>query len=186
MANMFPDKGEKQIPKNLSDCTRSDATIDNLHLWAYRLEDWGKAFFYVLIVVGILSTIISTVQMIDVNEDAIFTTFLSSLINWALYAFIEYCAFHVLALLISALASITHNTSISANVALYEAAKNAPANEKAPSAPSAPKHNNADVISKMATKTQSTGAMWECKYCLSYNKHEANFCKECGQPKGKE
>ena len=186
MANMFSGKQEKHIPKTLSECTRSDATVDNLHAWAERLENWGAIFFVVLIIVGIISTVVETIQVADVNEDMAFSTFLTSAITWGVYAFIEYCAFHVLALLISALACITQNTMISADVALYEAAKNAPAGEKAPSAPSVPKQPNADVISKMASKTQSSGAMWECKYCLSYNKHEANFCKECGQPKGKE
>lgn len=190
MANMFSGKQEKHIPKTLSECTRSDATVDNLHAWAERLENWGAIFFVVLIIVGIIATVVETIQVADVNKDMAFSAFLTSAITWGVYAFIEYCAFHVLALLISALACITQNTMISADVALYEAAKNAPASEKTPTSPSAhsasaPKPN-ANIISKMASDAQSSGAMWECKYCLAYNKKEANFCKECGQPKGKE
>ena len=187
MANMFSGKQEKHIPKTLSECTHSDATVDNLHTWAERLENWGAIFFVILIIVGIISTVIDTIQVADVNEDMAFSTFLTSAITWGVYAFIEYCAFHVLALLISALGCITQNTMIAADVALYEAAKNAPASEKAPSSPSAPGSKpNANAISKMASEAQSSGAMWECKYCLTYNKKEANFCKECGQPKDKE
>ena len=123
MANMFTGKSKKQIPKTLSECVSPDATATNLHYWSEKLENWGQILFVILIIIGIISTIVDTVNMSDVNEDMAFATFLSSAITWALYAFIEYCAYHVLALLISALASITQNTIISANVALYESAK---------------------------------------------------------------
>ena len=123
MANMFSGKSNKQIPKNLEECTSPDLTATNLHHWSEKLENWGQILFIILIVIGIISTIIDTINMADINEDMAFATFLTSAITWALYAFIEYCTYHVLALLISALASITQNTIISANVALYESAK---------------------------------------------------------------
>ncbi len=185
MENMFSGKTEKKVPKTLSECTQSDATVDNLHAWAERLENWGAIFFVVLIIVGIIATVVETIQVADVNEDMAFSAFLTSAITWGVYAFIEYCVYHALALLISALASITQNTMVSANVALYEAAKNAPASEKAPSAAPAPKQNKVDAISKMASNASASSGVWECKHCLTYNKYEASFCKECGQPKSK-
>lgn len=123
MANMFSNKTDKRIPKTLNDCIVPDATVANLHFWAERLENWGNFLFRALIVIGIISTIMEAVAAGDIDEALIFPTILTSAASWALYAFIEYCAYHVLALLISALASITQNTIISANVALLEASQ---------------------------------------------------------------
>ena len=53
-----------------------------------------------------------------------FEIFIPLLLETALYAFLEYCAYHILALLIGALASIVQNTKISANVALYNTTYN--------------------------------------------------------------
>jgi hypothetical protein len=123
MANMFSNKTEKQIPKTLNDCVESDATVANLHSWAEWLESWGKFLFRALIVIGIISTIFDAIEAADVSEELIVGAIITSAISWALYAFIEYCAYHVLALLVSALAIITQNTTISANVALLEASQ---------------------------------------------------------------
>ena len=123
MANMFSNKTEKKIPKTLNDCVKPDATVANLHTWAERLESWGKFLFKALIVIGIISTIFDAVEVSDVDEELILGAIITSATSWALYAFIEYCAYHVLALLVSALASITQNSIISANVALLEASQ---------------------------------------------------------------
>lgn len=129
MANMFSRKTDKQIPKTLAECTKGVATVDNLHAWAERLENWGKTLLVLLITTGIVSTIIEGISIADIDEDQVFITCLSSIIKWGFYAFVEYCLYHVLALLISALASITQNTIVSANVALYEATKDTSNNE---------------------------------------------------------
>lgn len=123
MANMFSNKKEKQIPKTLNDCVIPDATVANLHSWAERLESWGRFLFRALIVIGVISTIFDAIEAADVDEELIAGAIITSAISWALYAFIEYCAYHVLALLVSALAIITQNTAISANVALLEASQ---------------------------------------------------------------
>lgn len=125
MSNMFSGKKDKKIPQTLSECTRADDTVSNLHIWSERLENWGQVLFVILIIVGIISTISATIEMADVDEDLVFSTLIGSAASWSLYAFIEYCAYHVLALLISALASITQHTIITANVALFEATKDA-------------------------------------------------------------
>ena len=123
MENMFSKKAKKSIPKNLNECTAPDSTVTNLHFWSERLENWGRIFFGILIIVGIISTIADTAMMAETSDDLVFPTLLTSAVKWGLYAFIEYCAYHALALLISALALITHNTMISANVALLESGK---------------------------------------------------------------
>lgn len=123
MNNMFSGKNKKRIPKSLFECIKEDAVVTHLHTWAERLESWGHFLFIMLIIIGIISTIVVTVLMVDLYEEMAFVTCIASVITWAFYAFIEYCAYHVLALLISALASITQNTMISADVSLYQASK---------------------------------------------------------------
>ena len=184
MENMFSGNSEKQIPKNLSECTKSNATVDTLHAWAERLENWGQIFFVVLIIIGLISTIIDTVQIADVNEELVFSTLVTSIITWALYAFIEFCTYHVLALLVSALGFITQNTIISANVALYEASKNAPSAAETVPQPK-PNFSAASFSSDSYVPTPKgpapTADTWVCKNCGTSNKKEYGQCKKCGQ-----
>ena len=120
---MFSNKSKKTVPQTLSECIQEDATVTNLHGWAERLEKWGSTLFIFLIIIGIIFTISNTVEIADIDDEMVFSTLITTAATWGLYAFIEYCTYHVLALLISALASITQHTIISANVALYEAVK---------------------------------------------------------------
>lgn len=160
MANMFSGKTTKQIPTSLNECRQEDATVNNLHKWAERLENWGRSLFVILIIIGIICTIIDTVIMLDNDEDMALATCISSVITWGLYAFIEYCAYHVLALLISALASITQNTIVSANVALYEASKR--------------------YTNPTSTEPVPDG-MWVCYHCGTHNSINYGQCKKCGK-----
>ena len=123
MSNMFSNRTEKQIPQTLNDCVKADATVTNLHIWAERLESLGRYLFGALIVIGVISTIFDGIKTADIDEELVVGAMITSAISWALYAFIEYCAYHVLGLLVSALATITHHTVISANVALLEASQ---------------------------------------------------------------
>lgn len=161
MSNMFSGKSNKQIPQNLSECTREDATATNLHYWSERLESWGHFVFIFLIVIGIFSTVIDTYTVAQADEEMALVTCFSSIIEWGLYAFLEYCAYHVLALLISALASITQNTIITANVSLYDAYQ---------------KH-----IVPTTTTEAAPPKMWVCKSCGTQNKDDYGQCKKCGK-----
>ena len=139
MANMFSGYNKKEIPKNMEDCIKPDSVSSNLWGWCEWLEKWGKILFWVLIVGGlILSISTSIVEKEVVVREATywseaetelrktfdFEIFIPLLLETALYAFLEYCAYHILALLIGALASIVQNTKISANVALYNTTYN--------------------------------------------------------------
>ena len=173
MANMFSGKTSKQIPATLNECTREDATVNNLHIWATRLETLGKILFWILIVVGVAFALVESIQTIEVVKGTYyqytetkttfnFELFLTSIAQTALYAFIEYCSFHVLALLISALATITQNTIISANVALYQAAKDSESNQE-------------------LNQTAAPAGMWICKDCGAHNSLNYGQCKKCGK-----
>ena len=194
MANMFSGRLNKQVPRTLAECTETDETVSNLHTWAERLETWGKIVFIILITVGVLDTIISAVaahellessfsrnELIALGESApsVGEVVIKSLLTWAFYAFLEYCVYHVLALLISALATITQNTTVSANVALYKCS-----NATQPSSASTPtKETNRPVstYTKPVSHTPAPENMWTCKNCGTHNKNEYGQCKKCGQ-----
>ena len=188
MANMFSGMEEKRIPNSLAECTRCNETVTNLYSWAERLENWGEKLFVVLIIIGILSTIVNTVNIIEVDEDLVFVTAVTSIITWAIYAFIEYCTYHVLALLISALANITQNTIITANVALFDAAKKGDTQTYAePSTvTNASTPNRAPVFrdapsDSYAYNSLAPAGMWKCSHCGTNNKNDSGQCKKCGQ-----
>ena len=185
MANMFSGKTNKQIPTSLNECTQEDATVSNLHTWAKRLENWGQILFVILIIIGIISTIAETINMADINEDMAFMTCITSAITWGLYAFIEYCAYHVLALLISALASITQNAIISANVALYQAAKSTDdiqeLNQDHPAPNNIFSNDRTDSYSQTINRTVAPDGMWVCKNCGTNNSLNYGQCKKCGK-----
>lgn len=173
MESMFSGKGEKQIPKTLSECIKSDSTATDLYRWSERLESLGYILFIILILVGIISTISNTSAMVDLEEDMAFTTFFTSAITWTLYAFIEYCAYHVLSLLLRALASITQNTIISANVALLNA--NADSNAAG---------GQPIIAEQKETKINTSSTIrnygnYECGKCGASGPYEGN-CPNCG------
>lgn len=195
MANMFSGNNEKAIPQNLSECTKTNLTVVNLHDWSERLERWGKILFWILVGVGAIVSIAKAIETHEFRSEYSYelaelerlgtpvpTTaevFFTNALTWALYAFIEYCAYHVLALLISALASITQNTMISANVALYEANKkgvqmNMP-NSNVVSG------NNANVNVVANRYTPAPAGMWACQRCGTHNKSSYGQCKHCGE-----
>lgn len=123
MASIFPSRNEKQIPKSLNECVKKDYTAADLNHWADRIETWGQLLLALLILAGFVLTIIEVVALIDTNESLILPTVITAIITWGLYAFIEYFAYHILALVLRALSLITQHTIITANVALYESQK---------------------------------------------------------------
>jgi len=120
MANMFLGNQEKKIPKNMDDCIKPDYVSTNLWCWCEWIEKWGKIVFWVLIVAEIILSLEASIEHKKIDIEI----FIPSLLEAALYAFLEYCAYHVLALLVGALASIVQNTKITANISLYTSAKN--------------------------------------------------------------
>lgn len=124
---------EKKVPKSLKECYATDNVSSHLWSWSNWLELWGRRVFGILIIVGIILTIGEAIIAADAYEDLVFLSMISSLITWGWYAFLEYCAYHVLSLIIASLATIVQNTRITANVALYNVAKDEGAlNEETP------------------------------------------------------
>ncbi len=171
MANMFSGKNDKRIPTTLNECLKPDSTVTDLHRWAVLLESWGKILLYILIIAGAISIIIKVGFLADAGEDMIIPTIITSLITWGLCAFLEYIGFHVIALLISALASITQNTIISANVALFESGKNNGVPEATQPSPS-----KAPLPNRNLPKGQK-----KCYACGHVQSDHNTRCEKCGE-----
>ena len=171
-----------RIPNTLEECTYTGATVSNLNHYAQQLEMWGKRLLIILIVVGIIFTIVETVGLIDVNEELIIPTLISSLLSRSIYAVIEFFAYHVLAMLIRALAAITANTTITANVALWEASK-----KESSVVEVVPEHQQAtqtaDKPVKRTTPVINADNSWICPNCGQGNLNTRSSCWRCDHQK---
>ncbi len=194
MANMFSGNVEKKIPREFKECYKIDSITENLWLWCERLEKWGKILFYILIAIGIIDTIIAGINAHQFIESigaetveeirkasaelgmeipTVFEALVNNLFIWILYAFLEYCAYHVLALLVGSLASIVQHTKITANIALYNSAKdNMVQNIEEPSDKN---HMGSDLIKK----ENPAPKVKKCTYCGKISPVSLGRC-ECG------
>ena len=162
-----------EVPKTLDECVIPDKTSENLHLWAQRLEKWGLILFWIILAGGIIPAF----SIITKGED--FYLFITEVLDTIVYAFIEYCIYHALSLLISSLASIVKHTKITAKTALYMASKNADPCVENTNDQEAQKDND-DIINKQIPKTQSAPQhKWRCSACG--NMISENPCKYCNK-----
>ena len=140
MPNMFANNDEKQIPKNFNDCLKSSGTVSNLHSWAENLERLGKIFCVIVIVLGLIASYSSATVTQEVTHGTYYqytetetkfdnNIFISGIIDTIVQAYLAYCVHHAVALIISALALITQNTTITANIKLYEQIKSGEINK---------------------------------------------------------
>lgn len=165
---------EKKIPKSLKDCYATDNVSSNLWNWSNWLEVWGGRVLIILIIIGIISTIGDAREISIIDEDLVFMTVISSITTWVLYAFIEYCAYNALSLLIAALATIVQNTKITANIALYNTAKEEGLLDKEDESSTATQK----AVSS-SPKSANTGP-WICRKCGTKNDANNLYCKDCG------
>ena len=131
MKTMFSGNQKKKVPGSFEECYKPDIVSTNLWVWGERMEKLGKILFISLIICGIILSITTSISTVQIEKGIYtttetnfsFQTFISILITYAFYAFIEYCAYHVIALIICSLASIVQNNRITANIALFNSAK---------------------------------------------------------------
>ena len=143
MVNIFSGNREKKIPKTFKDCYKIDNVTKNLWIWCERLEKWGFIFCLILGIIGIISIVSEGIEMAELIDElnidtkeiestaaelgieikSVFEVVFEGILQWSFYCFLEYCTYHVLALLIGSLASIVQHTKISANITLYNSAK---------------------------------------------------------------
>ena len=92
-----------------------------------------------------------------------FGTFFINLIDAAICAFIEYCIYHVVALLIGALASITQHTKATAKLLEYQLSKGEPVD-----------------VANGEIGVDNTSSQRFCKICGTEISEDADFCPNCG------
>ena len=192
MRNMFSGNVQKEIPKSLGDCIKPDSVSSNLWVWCERLEKLGEILFWLLIIGGLIFSIgASIVEKEVVVKEATYwreaeteikkvfniEIFVPLLTEIALYAFIEYCTYHIVALLIGALASIVQHTKITAEIALYNVQNN-----KTKEKPIAKVQNNI----KNTTITEDNSIVTNGISNMD-TKPNVIICSECGfeQPSGR-
>jgi len=164
--------------------------------------------FWVLLVIGLLDTInqirtISEISKLFSEElppeelraliasyggavPSLFEVLITNMFLWFVYAVLEYYASRILALLVDSLASIVHNTRITADVALYQQAQAEGYSEPIPVAqPTAesvtPSASVPQASPRPHTVIDPTTNTWRCAHCDESNPRSALYCKNCGK-----
>lgn len=131
---MFDDCAVEDAPTSIEDCTNQDKVTVNLWKWASKLETFGKILLFIIIFGGILLSFASSTK--SVYHEASYVTeayysddfspalFFTNLFTYLIYAFVEYCVYHVLALLIASLARIVQSNRTMARLAELQARNN--------------------------------------------------------------
>ena len=164
---------KKDVPTSLEECYEVDAVSKKLSQWADWLRIWGKRVLIILIVFGIFSTIEDAVDMADIDEELVVFTIITSLASWVLYAFIEYCTYNAVALLVLALATIVQNTKITARTILYNASKS----ETNKETENVVATEIAEIKEKKVVRNE-TKHSWRCNNCGKMRTESP--CPHCG------
>lgn len=179
MSNPFIEPDHKSIPRDLDECRLIDRTSRELWKISSLVETWGVIILIAILILGTIFTVGAVVLMSDLVEGSGFATFICSAAIWGISGFIVYVFYHLISLAVRALAAIVQNTTISANVSLYEANKKTKI--AAPSKPSFI-HNTNDTPSPSAEKEGIADAEIVEKAPVSpSNPHDGEIiCPGCG------
>lgn len=170
-------KREVTIPSSIEECYRTDSTSNGLWYWCEQVEKWGNIFFFTIIVVGIVISIITsqTTNLVYYGEFN-FWLFFASMVTWIIYAVLEKVLYKIVVLILSSYATIVQNTTISANVALYNVSQNE--KEKGTITENVKVQNNSK--SNIFSKSNNYSSEWICKKCGTKNSSYTFSCKDCG------
>ena len=133
---------KRNPPKSLKECLQPDALSQQLWEWAKNIETWGRIVFGIILICGSIVTISiamdfdfalsfinpvqailnSIVEIYDEDEKTVLTisAVISSALVWGIGAFIEYCIYHVISLILCSLASIVQSNRITSDIAAYD------------------------------------------------------------------
>ena len=164
---LFSGNLRKKVPKSINECTQPNLVTQTLWSFAKIAERIGVISFFVTVILGALSALITAIALADgVSFLIIFgSSFISGIVDFFFFRFI--------AVIVAALANITFNTSVSANVALYEHLESAEAQEK---------KEEEDAYRERIKKES---AQWVCSKCgkTNYNFNEKCWSCETEKPR---
>ncbi|MBQ3123956.1 MAG: hypothetical protein IJC09_00855 [Clostridia bacterium] len=123
--NMFKKASKRKIPKSIDDCTEVDPVSEELWGWAESTERWGKILLVIYILYGIITAITTAIVVDAYGSPDGFNVALciSGVIKCAIYAVLAYILYHLIALLIASLATITQSTRVTAKLTEYRVRK---------------------------------------------------------------
>ena len=171
MTTIFSNLPNKQIPSSPSQCTQTNPTASHLLYWANLIEKIGIIITTIVAIIGGLLVLGTFFNGIGRGEDGAFRFLLIGAISVTIICISIYISYHIPALLIGALASITQSTTVSANAALYSL----PQGSQQPGSPSA-----STAPPRPFVRPQKSSS-WTCKACSQSNSADAQFCKSCGK-----
>ena len=178
MSNMFKGYQNKKIPTSIADCIAPNSLSLNLWKWCKRVETLGCIMATVVLILSLMQSIqaASVTQEVETlygsRDKQTFDVwiFVLYLFGSVAKAFVTYCSFHSVALLLGAISSIVQNTRISADLALLNSMSN----------PELPITNCDD--NKLLRKEKNVAAeTWICKNCKAVNSSNNLFCQSCGE-----
>ena len=126
-------ENNNESSKNIDDCLKTTTVTKQLSSLAYTIERVGKVLFILIILAGlVISYDVATAETISVNSKGVAVSshsfkglvFAGSFFVYLIYASIEYYAYKIITALLSSLASIVHNTGVSARITEYMARNN--------------------------------------------------------------
>lgn len=167
---------KKTIPTSFEQCTRVGEVPNALENWAANLRKYGRICFVFLLFASIIGTIVLCIMATDGayydNETDGMINAVASGISTLIFAFIVLFSAHAIALLLEALANIVYNTSVSANIALYEHRDEVPTEKE-------------EETTSSDTSKSENSPFWNCPYCGKQNYYFHTTCFSCGTPNNK-
>ena len=167
----------KRVPKSIKECREPNLVTETLWSWAQIVERIGAIAFLIWLVCGIISAFV-----VFFSTDMDVFAFLGVELAAVISALAEFLAFRAVAVVIAALANITFNTSVSANVALYEHLEDEKAEEAAENAKK--EERRKATVAAYSNPEKKEDATWICSACgkTNYNFNKAWWACRAEKP----
>lgn len=194
LENMFKRAAKRKIPKSIDDCTEVDPVSEELWGWAESTERLGKILLGVYIAYGILSAIMGAfiVDNYGSPEGFDFMLFIPEIVKCIICGILISILYHLIALLIASLATITQSTRVTAKLAEYRTRK---AEDYFPTEEEMKKYernedyekyekefcNNLSELAKKTDNSKENQRRWVCSHCGELNDFGNAMCKSCGE-----
>lgn len=181
--NIFSRQANEKQAKSIEECVKMDSVSEELWNWSANCEHLGKILFFGLIIWGIISSVVASIIFDEYGDFEKWNVmiFVTNIIRYGLYAYLEYLIYHTVALLLASWASITQNTRITARIAEYKARK-AENNFSEEKNNVQKEKNNVQNIEKIQIKKSESS--WICPKCGHLNEGKKPACVSCGKTRG--